>query len=54
MEAEVSMSKLERGVGGGGQSFRVLGVRVDAVQIADVVRRMEEWIASGEVASTSR
>src|SRR6266436_6218066 len=45
MEAEVSMAKLERGVGGGGQSFRVLGVRVDAVQIADVVRRMEEWIA---------
>ena len=45
MEAEVSMSKLERGVGGGGPSFRVLGVRVDAVQIADVVRRMEEWIA---------
>src|SRR6267378_1155161 len=27
------------------RSFRVLGVRVDAVQIADVVRRMEEWIA---------
>src|SRR6266446_3102582 len=26
-------------------SFRVLGVRVDAVQIADVVRRMEDWIA---------
>src|SRR5258708_17252070 len=45
MEAEVSMSKLERGVGGGGPSFRVLGERVDAVQIADVVRRMEEWIA---------
>src|SRR5258708_37365091 len=45
MEAEVSMSKLERGVGGGGPSFRVLGVRVDAVQIADVVRRMEDWIA---------
>src|SRR5260370_41212001 len=45
MEAEVSMTKLERGVVGGGPSFRVLGVRVDAVQIADVVRRMEEWIA---------
>src|SRR5258707_12355106 len=26
-------------------SFRVLGVRVDAVQIVDVVRRIEEWIA---------
>jgi N-acetylglucosaminyldiphosphoundecaprenol N-acetyl-beta-D-mannosaminyltransferase len=26
-------------------SFRVLGVRVDAVQIPDVVSRMEEWIA---------
>jgi N-acetylglucosaminyldiphosphoundecaprenol N-acetyl-beta-D-mannosaminyltransferase len=26
-------------------SFRVLGVRVDAVQIADVVRQMEDWIA---------
>ncbi len=25
--------------------LHVLGVRVDAVQIADVVRRMEEWIA---------
>src|SRR6266851_2946946 len=26
-------------------SFGVLGVRVDAVQIPDAVRRMEEWIA---------
>src|SRR5260370_4655157 len=26
-------------------SFRVLGVRVHAVQIPDAVRRMEEWIA---------
>ena len=26
-------------------SYRVLGVRVDAVQIPDVVSRMEEWIA---------
>ena len=26
-------------------SFNVLGVRVDAVQIPDAVRRMEEWIA---------
>ena len=25
-------------------SFEVLGVRVDAVQIPDVVSRMEEWI----------
>jgi N-acetylglucosaminyldiphosphoundecaprenol N-acetyl-beta-D-mannosaminyltransferase len=25
-------------------SYRVLGVRVDAVQIGDVVKRMEEWI----------
>lgn len=29
-------------------SFHVLGVRVDAVQIADVVRQMEDWIARGE------
>lgn len=29
-------------------SFHVLGVRVDAVQIADVVRRMEEWIERRE------
>ncbi len=29
-------------------SFRVLGVRVDAVQIPDAVRRMEEWIARRE------
>jgi N-acetylglucosaminyldiphosphoundecaprenol N-acetyl-beta-D-mannosaminyltransferase len=32
----------------GEQSFRVLGVRVDAVQIDDVVARMEEWIAGRE------
>src|SRR6267154_2181495 len=25
-------------------SYRVLGVRADAVQIGDVVKRMEEWI----------
>src|SRR5260221_12605624 len=48
MEAEVSMTKLEKGVGGGGQSFCVLGVRVDAVQIPDVIARMEEWIARRE------
>jgi len=29
-------------------SFRVLGVRVDAVQIDDVVQRMEEWIERRE------
>src|SRR6266446_3955193 len=29
-------------------SFGVLGVRVDAVQIDDVVKRMEEWIAQRE------
>src|SRR5712692_6523287 len=29
-------------------SFRVLGVRVDAVQIPDAVRRMEDWIARRE------
>jgi UDP-N-acetyl-D-mannosaminuronic acid transferase (WecB/TagA/CpsF family) len=28
--------------------FHVLGVRVDAVQIADVVGRMEEWIERRE------
>lgn len=28
--------------------FRVLGVRVDAVQIADVIAQMEEWIAKRE------
>ncbi len=28
-----------------GASFHILGVRVDAVQIQDVVSRMEEWIA---------
>ena len=27
-------------------SFRILGVRVDAVQIPDVVTRMEQWIAA--------
>jgi N-acetylglucosaminyldiphosphoundecaprenol N-acetyl-beta-D-mannosaminyltransferase len=27
------------------QSFRVLGVRVDAMQIPDVIAQMEEWIA---------
>jgi len=29
-------------------SFSVLGVRVDAVQIPEVVARMEEWIARRE------
>jgi N-acetylglucosaminyldiphosphoundecaprenol N-acetyl-beta-D-mannosaminyltransferase len=29
-------------------SFRVLGVRVDAVQIGDVIQRMEEWIERRE------
>lgn len=29
----------------GVSAYRVLGVRVDAVQISDVVSRMEEWIA---------
>jgi N-acetylglucosaminyldiphosphoundecaprenol N-acetyl-beta-D-mannosaminyltransferase len=29
-------------------SFRVLGVRVSAVQIPDVIRRMEQWITSSE------
>jgi len=32
------------------ESYAVLGVRVDAVQIAGVVARMEEWIAQREVA----
>ncbi|HEX8871978.1 MAG TPA: WecB/TagA/CpsF family glycosyltransferase, partial [Candidatus Acidoferrum sp.] len=31
-----------------GRSYRVLGVRVDAVQIAEAVGRMEEWIARRE------
>lgn len=30
------------------RSFRVLGVRIDAVQIPDVVRRMEKWICAGD------
>jgi UDP-N-acetyl-D-mannosaminuronic acid transferase (WecB/TagA/CpsF family) len=30
------------------KNYRVLGVRVDAVQIGDVVERMEEWIGRGE------
>jgi N-acetylglucosaminyldiphosphoundecaprenol N-acetyl-beta-D-mannosaminyltransferase len=30
------------------ESFRVLGVRMDAVQIPEVVARMEEWIARRE------
>jgi N-acetylglucosaminyldiphosphoundecaprenol N-acetyl-beta-D-mannosaminyltransferase len=29
-------------------SFKVLGVRVDAVQISDVIAQMEEWIARRE------
>lgn len=29
----------------GAKSFRVLGVRVDAVQIPEAIARMEEWIA---------
>lgn len=29
----------------GPRTFLILGVRIDAVQIPDVVRRMEEWIA---------
>lgn len=29
-------------------SFKVLGVRVDAVQIPDVISRMSEWIEKGE------
>jgi N-acetylglucosaminyldiphosphoundecaprenol N-acetyl-beta-D-mannosaminyltransferase len=33
---------------GGEQAFRVLGVRVDAVQIVDAVVRMEEWIGRRE------
>lgn len=28
------------------ESFKVLGVRIDAVQITDVIARMEEWIAT--------
>jgi N-acetylglucosaminyldiphosphoundecaprenol N-acetyl-beta-D-mannosaminyltransferase len=28
-------------------AFVILGVRIDAVQIPDVVKRMEEWIATG-------
>ena len=34
--------------GGGERSYRVLGVRVDAVQIPEAVGRMEEWIAQRE------
>lgn len=35
----VTQSKIENP-----KSFRVLGVQVDAVQIADVIHQMEEWI----------
>src|ERR1035441_3988489 len=28
-------------------SFQVLGVRVDAIQIPEVIARMENWIAEG-------
>jgi len=35
-----------------GASYRVLGVRVDAVQIGDVVKRMEEWIEGREAGRT--
>jgi N-acetylglucosaminyldiphosphoundecaprenol N-acetyl-beta-D-mannosaminyltransferase len=31
------------------ESFRVLGVRVDAMQIPDVIAQMEEWIACRDV-----
>lgn len=34
-----------RAAGGGEPSYRVLGVRVDAVQIPDAIARMEAWIA---------
>jgi N-acetylglucosaminyldiphosphoundecaprenol N-acetyl-beta-D-mannosaminyltransferase len=30
------------------QTYRVLGVRVDAVQIGDVIKKMEEWIERRE------
>lgn len=39
---------MARKCGGGAASYAVLGVRVDAVQIPDVVSRMEEWIAHRE------
>jgi N-acetylglucosaminyldiphosphoundecaprenol N-acetyl-beta-D-mannosaminyltransferase len=31
------------------RTFAILGVRTDAVQIPDVVKRMEDWIANGPV-----
>lgn len=33
---------------GAGEAFKVLGVRVDAVQIPDVVHRMSGWIEEGQ------
>ena len=33
-------------------AYRVLGVRVDAVQIGDVIQRMEEWIERREAGHT--
>ena len=35
-----------------GDSYRVLGVRVDAVQIGDVIKKMEEWIERREAGRT--
>jgi len=43
-KAEVEASA---GTGDGRDCFKVLGVRVDAVQIPEVVAQMEQWISSG-------
>ena len=42
------MSLLERSIVDQAECFSVLGVRVDVVQIRDVIARMEEWIARRE------
>jgi N-acetylglucosaminyldiphosphoundecaprenol N-acetyl-beta-D-mannosaminyltransferase len=40
--------KREQSATASAESYHVLGVRVDAAQIPDVIARMEEWIARGE------
>ena len=51
MATEIVLPKAEESSGekeNAAPSFWVLGVRVDAVQIPDVIARMEEWIARRE------
>jgi N-acetylglucosaminyldiphosphoundecaprenol N-acetyl-beta-D-mannosaminyltransferase len=48
MEVEIDVAEPKKGLTADGKSFHVLGVRVDAVQIPEVIARVEEWIASNE------